>query len=490
MSAPPVPNIADGNELFSAMMRAFHQWEAGELWTAVNAFFTGRLISTTGTSTSSITVGTGDKTFVTQAGLGYVPAMPVNVVSTTNPANYMSGFVKSYSGTSLVVTVITTGGSGTIANWSIALGLSGGGASLGTNTFTGVQNFNQATDIAAAATVNLDTATGNAVTITGSTGINAWTLSNGSMRYGRITGTPLLTYNATTNAMNTGGMNYQCVGGERFVVWAQAGIVYFMLIRADGLANNTNSKIQSVTATVNGTGGAPANGMLITINPTVLDFRSPTLGSGAVNTRTIAAPITTTISSGSTGGTVANVKAAFAILAMDNAGTIEAAWCNLAGGIDLDETGLITTVAEGGAGAADSATTIYSTTARSNLPYRVVAIMEFTQATPGTYVTAPSLIQGMGGQAIASLQSFGYGQVPVDVTGSRTSGTLYYNLSKKPKQVTIHFSASASAATVGGVALLGTVSANVPFLSFVVPPFMSYSASVVSGTIVKWVEQG
>lgn len=236
MAAPNVPNIASGNTVFSQEMRAFHQWEANELWSAVSAFFDGRLISTTGTSTTSNTVGTGDKTFTTQSGLGYVTGMPVNVVNTANPANYMSGFVKSYSSTTLVVTVITTGGSGTLTAWSIALGLSGGGATLGTNTFTGVQNFPQGADIAAATTTNLETATGNSVVITGNTGISAWTLSNGRLRYGVITGTPLLTYHATNNNMNTGAANYQCVGGERFIAYAAGGVVYLAITKADGSA--------------------------------------------------------------------------------------------------------------------------------------------------------------------------------------------------------------------------------------------------------------
>ena len=494
MSAPPVPNIADGNELFSAMMRAFHQWEAGELWSAVDAFFTGRLLSTSCTSSTSNTIGTGDKTFTVPAGLGFVSPMPIVAANTANLANNMSGFVKSYIGTTLVVTFVSSNGSGSFTAWSIGLGLSGGSASLGTNTFTGVQNFAQATDIAAAATVNLDSATGNAITITGSTGINAWTLSNGSMRYGRITGTPLLTYNATTNAMNTGGMNYQCVGGERFVVWAQAGIVYLMLIRADGLSNNTNSKIQSITATVNGVGGAPANSMLITINPTVLDFRSATLGSGSVNTRTNASPITTTISSGSTGGTINNIKATFAILLMDNAGTLEAAWTNVAGGINLDETGLISTIAEGGAGAADSASAIYSTTARSNLPYRVVGYIQFTQTTAGTYVNAPSLIQGMGGQAFTSLQSLGFSQAWQDRTGIRAKDVTYYNDTPRPRKIRVTTTNSTGGVAVRldisrpgspTVSLYGNAvgAGNAQTIAEIIPPGCGYLLSASSGTL-------
>ena len=110
MPAPPVPSIASGNAAFSTAMRAFHAWEAGELQDAINAYESTRLLSTSATSTTSVLIGTGDKTFTVAAGLGFRAGQSVNVVSTANPANNMSGFVKSYAATSLVVTVISIGG--------------------------------------------------------------------------------------------------------------------------------------------------------------------------------------------------------------------------------------------------------------------------------------------------------------------------------------------------------------------------------------------
>lgn len=148
-----------------------------------------------------------------------------------------------------------------------------------------------------------------------------------------------------------------------------------------------------------------ANAMTLTINPTVLDFRSTTLTDGTPVTRTIAAAINTVISSGSTGGTTSAVQSDIVIAAIDNAGTVEVAWCNIAGMLGLSETGLISTTAEGGAGAADSASTWYSTTARTNVAYRVVGIVRSTQATAGTWATAPSLVQGLGGNAYELVNS-------------------------------------------------------------------------------------
>lgn len=152
-----------------------------------------------------------------------------------------------------------------------------------------------------------------------------------------------------------------------------------------------SARIQPISASVG------SNALTLTLNPTVLDFRSATLGSGAIVTRDIPSALTMTVSSGSTLGTTSGVQSILAVLAIDNAGTVELAVVNLAGNSLLDESELISTTAEGGAGGADSATVIYSTTARSNVAFRIVGYVTSTQATAGTWATAPSLIQGMGG---------------------------------------------------------------------------------------------
>lgn len=74
-----------------------------------------------GTSTSSLAIGTGNKTFVTQSGEQYTAGIWMTAVSAANGANYMFGQVVSYSGTSLVINVQATGGSGTFADWNLSL---------------------------------------------------------------------------------------------------------------------------------------------------------------------------------------------------------------------------------------------------------------------------------------------------------------------------------------------------------------------------------
>lgn len=75
----------------------------------------------TGTSTTSLTVGTGSKTFDTQANLAFFTGNTVLIASSANSANFMQGTITAYSGTSMTVNVTSTGGSGTITSWNISL---------------------------------------------------------------------------------------------------------------------------------------------------------------------------------------------------------------------------------------------------------------------------------------------------------------------------------------------------------------------------------
>jgi hypothetical protein len=234
------------------------------------------------------------------------------------------------------------------------------------------------------------------------------------------------------------------------------------------------SVIQPITASV------AANALTVTLNPTTLDFRSATLTSGTVVSRVISSAISVVVSSGSTLGTIAATQSRIVVLALDNAGTVELAVVNISGGNDLTETGVISTTAEGGAGAADSASVIYSTTARTSVAYRVVGYIESTQATAGTWATTPSTIQGCGGQALTSMSSLGYGQTWQLVT--RTSGTTYYNTTGKPITFMASFTASGAGAnisitvgTIGPIQIAPNAGAgNAAASGIVIPPNISY----------------
>jgi hypothetical protein len=231
-------------------------------------------------------------------------------------------------------------------------------------------------------------------------------------------------------------------------------------------------QIFSVSATV------AANALTVNLAAANIDFRSATLTSGTVTRRTGSA-ISVVVPSTATLGTVNAIQSRIMVLALDNAGTVELAVVNLAGGTSLTETGVISTTAI--SVAATSSSVVYSTTARTNIAYRVVGFVESTQATAGTWATAPSLIQGMGGEAVGDMSSLGYGQTWQDVTGSRSSATTYYNTTGRPIQVAIVAGTFISPVSVGGVTIYAGVSVNNVSASFIVPPGMAYSATTSGG---------
>tara|TARA_R110000868_G_scaffold35536_3_gene127287 strand:- start:2902 stop:3759 length:858 start_codon:yes stop_codon:yes gene_type:complete len=242
------------------------------------------------------------------------------------------------------------------------------------------------------------------------------------------------------------------------------------------------NQIQSISASVS------SSALTISASALSLDFRSTTLGSGTVTTAS-GTPANLVISSGSTLGTVSAVASRIVVIALNNAGTIELAAVNISGGTQLDETNLISTTAEGGGGAADSASVVYSTTARTSVAYRVIGFIDSTQATAGTWATAPSTIQGVGGQALAALSSLGFNQLWQNVT--RTTGVTYYNTTGKPIYTAVFLAVSSNVALfVNGVTVnqTVTVATTQTHVGGIVPAGASYNYTTNSGSYSSPVE--
>ena len=281
--------------------------------------------------------------------------------------------------------------------------------------------------------------------------------------------TPTLTHSATI--ILKGAVNYTCVANDVFG-WANEGSgVWREIFRSGtavssvasggtGLATITNHGVMlgqgtsAVVATAAGTaaqglisGGASADPFYVEIDytgmirnatftatvaanaltlalktkagtdpsatdPVYVSFRPAGLTSGLYVTRTITAALSVVVSSGSTLGTsnatAANIWWGF----LDNAGTVElAVWNPLVS--TFSEGGVVSSTAEGGAGGADSANTLYSTTARTNVAFRHGGFITITEATAGTWATAPTV-----------LQNFGTGiNIPLGAPGTLTAGT-------------------------------------------------------------------
>ncbi len=403
------------------------------------------LAATTDTSSSSVLIGTGSKTFTVTAGKSFQIGMFLIIANTTTPANYMYGQVTSYSGTTLIVNITAIGGSGTLAAWTIsqsAVGTLTGNivASLGSNNFTGAQNFARATVASAATTADIWGAAGNQINWTGTTTCTGFPAAGQAGAERRL-------IMASTGAAFTSGANMLIQGvpsGTTVTLAANDEVIVEAVTTTQFKLNIIRYSSEAVDSIASITASVATSAMTLTLNPCVLDFRSATLSSGTVNRRTVPSAISTVISSGSTGGTASGVTSRIAVLAIDNAGTVELAWCNAYGATLLDESALITTTAEGGAGAADSAAVAYSTTARTSVPFRIVGFVESTQATAGTWATAPSLIQGVGG--ISSALKLGSIQQSATVTLSGTS-VDFTGIPAWAKRITINIAGLSSSGT-------------------------------------------
>ncbi len=147
-----------------------------------------------------------------------------------------------------------------------------------------------------------------------------------------------------------------------------------------------------------------AGGNASSTDPISVAMRSSTLTSGLYTNRSITSSLSLVISSGSTLGQVSAQPSRIYVYLIDNAGTLELA----ASHTYYTEDALVTTVAEGGAGAADSAASIYSTTLRSSVPVRCIGYILNTQATAGTWASTATQIQLLAGSAFTqpTVQTF------------------------------------------------------------------------------------
>lgn len=248
------------------------------------------------------------------------------------------------------------------------------------------------------------------------------------------------------------------------------------------------SKIQSLAGT-----GVVSNQLIASLQPTALDFRATPLTSGVINTRSISTALSLTVPSTATLGTISAQISRLVLLAIDNAGTVELAIVNIAGGNNLDETTLINTTAI--AAGSNTANIIYSTTARTGVPFRVVGYIESTQATAGTWATAPSTIQGYGGQALAAMSSLGYGQTWQSVT--RVVGTTYYNPTGRVIKFNPNFTISTTGGADSGTVLVNGLQVSQAYFSagsgafkgslpVEIPPGASYSMAVTGSAILNF----
>ena len=131
-------------------------------------------------------------------------------------------------------------------------------------------------------------------------------------------------------------------------------------------------------------------------DPITLSFRSATPGASTFDVLTLSAPLSIVVSAGSTLGAEANAPFNLWLVAFNDAGTIRLGVikCATPGGVfALQDNALASSTAEGGAGAADSAGVFYTGAAVAAKAMRVLGLLEYTLATPGTWDTAPAIVR-------------------------------------------------------------------------------------------------
>lgn len=236
---------------------------------------------------------------------------------------------------------------------------------------------------------------------------------------------------------------------------------------------STVAQLQSITAAI------AANAITITPSALSLDFRNSTLTNGSV-TRVSSTPAALVIAATDSFGLVtAAGNQRIAILAINNAGTIELAAASLAGGVSLDETGVITT-----ATAATLGTHIKAANVRTGVAYRVIGFVDATFTT-ATGWGSLALVQGTGGQALAAMASLGYGQTWQVVT--RTSGTTYYNTTGKPIFIAVVY--LVDLAGNGGSLVIGGVTSVAP-TNGAANSKASVTAVIPAGYSYSWTDLG
>jgi len=188
-----------------------------------------------------------------------------------------------------------------------------------------------------------------------------------------------------------------------FATWdiATAGIARVLTGDGTGLPSNiglvASVASSALTIAIKGVDGNDPSAT----NPVFVPFRSPTAATGVPVVRRVIAANSLVISSGSTMGFTSATAGRLWIVAFDDAGTIRLGAINCLSGTSiyaLRDSLLVSSTAEGGAGAADSAQVFYTGTAVTTKALRILGYMEWSAGltTAGTWDIVPTTIQVSG----------------------------------------------------------------------------------------------
>jgi hypothetical protein len=322
---------------------------------------TGTQAATSATSHSAGT--TGSKSFtLTAGGSAFAVNQWVLCQETSNPANQNLGQITAVTGsppTAITVDVVATGGSGTVADWTIVL-----------------------TNSPAAAGYQPPVGSGNVTGPGSSTAGHLATFADGTGKVLADGGAPVGGANTVLPSM----LALSAVQGG------------FNMLNGTLVATSVNSNTALEIAVKTLAGNDPSAS-----DPVYFLFRSATPGSGAYSIIEVTAALNTTIPASSTLGFANATPGRAWIAAVNNAGTVSLAVINcLAGSLatgfsvfPLAGWGIANVTAYGGG--ANSAQILYGAATLASAPYSVLGYATYevgsTLATAGTWATAPSRME-------------------------------------------------------------------------------------------------
>lgn len=254
---------------------------------------------TSATSATSLTIATGSQSLTVQTGKSIVVGMNVVIAATATPqTSWMGGIVTSYTtGTgALVVNVTKTGGSGTIAAWTISL--------AGIPATTTLANFNDAVsgvspnNVTYASSLTPSTATANADFVIKAKGTGALLaqVPDALAAGGNKRGTYAVDWQMSrAAAADVASGNYAVIGGGQDNVSSGLNCVvaggYNNIAGAGNYATVAGGVNNSASGVSSSIGGGSGNAAAGASSPTISGGQSNTasgnssvIGGGASNT--------------------------------------------------------------------------------------------------------------------------------------------------------------------------------------------------------------
>lgn len=229
----------------AAWIAALTNWttEANATAAAMN------LNSTSDTSATSNAIGTGSKTFTVSAGKSFLGGMYLVIADTAAPStNSMVGQVTSYSGTTLIIDIISTTGSGTKTAWTISFSASLGSA-VGVTAGKAVQVDQSVTAWTRGTTTTLGTSLNGTLSDTSAT-VTAFNGVAGVTYHVRVLGAGEITHHGTNLIVTQGGADITTAAGDTFDVEMITGttcrIKNYQLAQMNAALNGSASQAFSV----------------------------------------------------------------------------------------------------------------------------------------------------------------------------------------------------------------------------------------------------